>query len=232
MTAPNAPVQAQELNESLPHMPARRGRARRLRPRGHRRSARDAAVLVGIGDQTPRTFSDPLFTAARDQALPLRLRRGTWPTRQAQRRDSSRVARPRRRPAGSSRSSRFGPPTWHECPRSPASSPRARSTRRRSGASASAGPQVKVISPWNEANHRSQPTFKNPQAGGAVLQHRPQVLPRLQDRRGRRDRRAEHGALAQGLPQDGQQAAACGASTTTATRTSARARSWAAPSAC
>ena len=23
-------------------------------------------------------------------------------------------------------------------------------------------PQVKVISPWNEANHRSQPTFKNP----------------------------------------------------------------------
>ena len=53
-----------------------------------------------------------------------------------------------------------------------------------------------MISPWNEANHRSQPTFKNPKRAAQYYNVVRKYCRGLQDRRGGRDRRGEHGALA------------------------------------
>ena len=81
-------------------------------------------------------------------------------------------------------------------------------------------PRVTVISAWNEANHRSQPTFKEPQASGAVLQRGAGQLPALQDHRRRRDRRDQHGALC-GSSSATPKRRRSGASTATATPTRA-----------
>ena len=49
-------------------------------------------------------------------------------------------------------------------------------------------PFVKVIAPWNEANHFTQPTAKNPKAAATFTKIARQGLPGLQDRRGRHPR--------------------------------------------
>ena len=48
------------------------------------------------------------------------------------------------------------------CPSRPCKLPTVRQYTRAFKAFRERWPQVTVISPWNEANHRSQPTFKNP----------------------------------------------------------------------
>ena len=49
-----------------------------------------------------------------------------------------------------------------KCPAKPCKLPTTRQYTKAFRAFRKRYPQVKVISPWNEANHRSQPTFKNP----------------------------------------------------------------------
>jgi hypothetical protein len=56
----------------------------------------------------------------------------------------------------------FGPSKGSMCPKRPCKLPTTREYTKAFRAFRKRWPQVKVISPWNEANHRSQPTFKNP----------------------------------------------------------------------
>jgi hypothetical protein len=120
----------------------------------------EAAVLVGVADQNPGLFTDPLFSQ-------LRVRRSrnfpAW-----------NVALKRSQAAGldhwldSARSDRIEPlisfsqSVGSRCPRRPCKLPSVREYTRAFRAFRRRWPWVKVISPWNEANHRSQPTFRNP----------------------------------------------------------------------
>jgi hypothetical protein len=120
----------------------------------------EAAVLVGVADQSPAMFSQPLFTqlkVKRSRAFPawnVALKRGQraalddWL-------NAARVARIQ--PLIS-----FSQSVGSRCPRRPCKLPTVREFTRAFRAFRKRWPFVKVISPWNEANHRSQPTFKNP----------------------------------------------------------------------
>ncbi len=120
----------------------------------------DAAVIVGIGDQTPATFTDPLFTS-------LKIKRTRffppWNVSSDKRNrplfqawlDAVEAARVE--PLIS-----FGPSYGTKCPAKPCKLPTTKQYKKAFRAFRKAWPEVKVISPWNEANHRSQPTFKNP----------------------------------------------------------------------
>src|SRR5215204_4468214 len=56
----------------------------------------------------------------------------------------------------------FNVPTGQRCPRRPCTLPSVRSYTRAFKAFRRRFPSVRVLAPWNEANHRSQPTFKSP----------------------------------------------------------------------
>jgi hypothetical protein len=119
-----------------------------------------AAVLVGVGDQNPALFSDPLF----DQ---LQVRRSryfpAWNVALSSRQaaaldnwlDAARAARVE--PLIS-----FSQSVGSRCPARPCKLPTVREFTRAFRAFRRRWPFVKVISPWDEANHRSQPTFRNP----------------------------------------------------------------------
>jgi Glycosyl hydrolase catalytic core len=122
----------------------------------------DAAVLVGVGDQDASMFSDPLFTQlgikrARyfpswNVALPGREEEAGWLDQwlaQAQ-------------ATGTEPLISFFASLGSACPNRPCKLPTVRQYTRAFRAFRKRWPQVKVISPWNEANHRSQPTFRNP----------------------------------------------------------------------
>ena len=96
-------------------------------------------------------------------------------------------------------------------------------------------PTVKVVSPWNEANHFTQPTSRSPAVGGEVHQHGGEALPDLQDRRrrhprpGRRSRRQEPEVqgdrqVHQDLPQVAEGPAQRSAASTTTPTSTASAR--------
>ena len=120
----------------------------------------DAAVLVGIGDQHQGTFSDPLFTS-------LKLKRSRvfvpW--------NAALIAKQRNyldswlaaaEAAGVEPLVSFSQSEGSKCPRRPCKLPSVREYTKAFAAFRKRFSQVKVVSPWNEANHRSQPTFKNP----------------------------------------------------------------------
>jgi hypothetical protein len=122
----------------------------------------EAAVLVGIGDQDPSMFTDPLFTQlgirnARyfpswDVALPARAEEAGWLDQwlnQAQ-------------AAGVTPLISFNVNLGSRCPNRPCKLPTVRQYTKAFKEFRRRWPTVNVISPWNEANHRSQPTFKNP----------------------------------------------------------------------
>jgi hypothetical protein len=48
------------------------------------------------------------------------------------------------------------------CPKRPCHLPSVREYTKAFKAFRKRWPKIRIISPWNEANHRSQPTFKNP----------------------------------------------------------------------
>ena len=120
----------------------------------------EAAVLVGVADQSPAMFSQPLFTqlqVKRSRIFPpwnVALQSGhardldAWLT-------TARAARIE--PLIS-----FSQSVGSRCPRKPCKLPTVREFTRAFRAFRRKWPSVRVISPWNEANHRSQPTFKNP----------------------------------------------------------------------
>jgi hypothetical protein len=120
----------------------------------------EAAVLVGVADQRPALFSQPLFQqlgVRRSRFFPawnVALRRGQaralddWL-------DAARAARVE--PLIS-----FSQSVGSRCPRRPCKLPTVREFTRAFRAFRRRWPFVRVVSPWNEANHRSQPTFRNP----------------------------------------------------------------------
>jgi hypothetical protein len=120
----------------------------------------EAAVLVGVADQSPAMFSQPLFTqlkVKRSRAFPpwnVALKRGQRGALDAWL-DAARASRIQ--PLIS-----FSQSVGSRCPRRPCKLPTVREFTRAFRAFRKRWPFVKVISPWNEANHRSQPTFKNP----------------------------------------------------------------------
>jgi hypothetical protein len=120
----------------------------------------DAAVLVGIGDQDASMFTDPLFTqlgVKRARYFPswnvaLKPQEATWLDQwlgQAQ-------------ATGTEPLISFTAALGSACPRRPCTLPSVRQYTRAFSAFRKRWPQVRVVNPWNEANHRSQPTFKNP----------------------------------------------------------------------
>ena len=120
----------------------------------------EAAVLVGIGDQSQGTFSDPLFTN-----LKLKRTRVFVPWNAALVRKQRNYLDSWLAAAASSGAEplvSFSQSEGSKCPRRPCKLPSVREYTRAFSAFRKRWPQVKVISVWNEANHRSQPTFKNP----------------------------------------------------------------------
>jgi hypothetical protein len=120
----------------------------------------DAAVRVGFGDQDPQTFHDQRF-----RELRIKRARVIVPWNVALRR------RDRRRFAAwleAARSRRveplvsFSAATGSRCPRRRCYLPSLRRYRHAFRVFHRRFRSVRVISPWNEANHRSQPTFKRP----------------------------------------------------------------------
>jgi hypothetical protein len=121
----------------------------------------EAAVLVGVGDQDSSMFTDPLFSRlgmersryfpswnvafkTADEALWL----DDWLAKA--------------QAAGVEPLISFNVALGSACPRRPCKLPTVRQYTRAFRAFRARWPWVKVISPWNEANHRSQPTFRNP----------------------------------------------------------------------
>ena len=120
----------------------------------------DAAVLVGIGEQDASMFTDPLFTqlgVKRSRYFP------SWNVAQVEQEaiwlDQWLGAA---QGAGVEPLISFNVALGSACPSRPCKLPTVRQYTRAFKAFRARWPQVKVISPWNEANHRSQPTFKNP----------------------------------------------------------------------
>ena len=106
-------------------------------------------------------FTDPLFTQARHQARPLLpvVERGA---EAAGGRLARPVARQARRRTGVGAADLVHAALGSACPKRPCKLPTVRQYTKAFKAFRTRWPQVKVINPWNEANHRSQPTFKNP----------------------------------------------------------------------
>jgi hypothetical protein len=120
----------------------------------------DAAVLVGVGDQDASMFTDPLFTQLgikRARYFPSwnvaqKAQEATWLDQwlgQAQ-------------ATGTEPLISFTAALGSACPKRPCKLPTVRQYTKAFRAFRKRWPQVKVVNPWNEANHRSQPTFKNP----------------------------------------------------------------------
>jgi hypothetical protein len=120
----------------------------------------EAAVLVGVADQSPAMFSQPLFTqlqVKRSRVFPawnVALQRG-----QARALDAWLNTA---RAAGIEPLISFSQSVGSRCPRKPCKLPTVGEFTRAFRAFRKRWPFVRVVSPWNEANHRSQPTFKNP----------------------------------------------------------------------
>jgi len=120
----------------------------------------DAAVLVGVGEQDPSMFTDPLFTQLgieRSRYFPswnvaFRADEAGWLDQWLAGAQA----------AGVEPLISFNVNLGSGCPKSPCKLPTVRQYTKAFKAFRQRWPQVKVISPWNEANHRSQPTFKNP----------------------------------------------------------------------
>jgi hypothetical protein len=120
----------------------------------------DAAVLVGIGEQDASMFTDPLFTD-------LGVRRARYfPSWNVALKPQERVWMDQwitqARNTGTEPLISFFASLGSACPRRPCKLPTVRQFTRAFKAFRKRWPDVRVISPWNEANHRSQPTFKHP----------------------------------------------------------------------
>jgi hypothetical protein len=123
-------------------------------------SSSSAATLVGIGEQDPGVFQTPLFTE-----LKLKRARVFPPWNVALRARDRRTLDAWMAAARAARVEplvSFNPSTGSRCPRRPCRLPSVRQYVRAFGAFRKRYPFVRVVNPWNEANHRSQPTFKRP----------------------------------------------------------------------
>jgi hypothetical protein len=120
----------------------------------------EAAVLVGVADQSPAMFSQPLFSQ-----LQVKRSRIFPPWNVALQRGHARALDAwlnTARAGGIEPLISFSQSVGSRCPRKPCKLPTVREFTRAFRAFRRRWPSVRVVSPWNEANHRSQPTFKNP----------------------------------------------------------------------
>jgi hypothetical protein len=123
-------------------------------------SRAEAAVLVGVSDQSPAIFTQPLFNqlnVKRSRVFPawnVALKRG-----QAAALDNWLDAA---RAAGVEPLVSFSQSVGSRCPRRPCKLPTVSEFTKAFKAFRKRWRFVRIVSPWNEANHRSQPTFKNP----------------------------------------------------------------------
>jgi hypothetical protein len=120
----------------------------------------EAAVLVGVADQSPAMFSQPLFTQ-----LQVKRSRIFPPWNVALQSGHARALDAWLNTARAARIEpliSFSQSVGSRCPRKPCKLPTVREFTRAFRAFRRRWPSVRVVSPWNEANHRSQPTFKNP----------------------------------------------------------------------
>jgi hypothetical protein len=120
----------------------------------------DAAVVVGIGDQLPQTFTDPLF-----QQLGIRYSRNFTAWNVALKHDQAVGLDGWIQAAEAANVDpliSFSQSVGSNCPARPCILPTVRQYTRAFRAFHRRWPTVRTFSPWNEANHRSQPTFKNP----------------------------------------------------------------------
>jgi hypothetical protein len=123
-------------------------------------SKSEAAVLVGVGDQDASMFTDPLFTqlgVKRARYFPswnvaLKPEEAGWLDQWLAQAEAS----------GTEPLISFFASIGSACPKKPCKLPTVRQYTKAFREFRERWPDVKVISPWNEANHRSQPTFKNP----------------------------------------------------------------------
>jgi hypothetical protein len=120
----------------------------------------DAAVLVGIGDQDASMFTDPLFTQLgikRARYFP------SWNVAQkAEEAGWLDHWLAQAQATGTEPLISFSAALGSRCPKKPCTLPSVRQYTKAFKAFHQRWPQVKVVNPWNEANHRSQPTFRNP----------------------------------------------------------------------
>ena len=119
-----------------------------------------AAVLVGVGDQIPSTFSDPNF-------LKLKIKRSRFfvPWNVVKDRHPREFFEQWLAAAETAKVEpliSFGHAEGSKCPKKPCKLPTTGEFTKAFRAFRKRWPQLRVISPWNEANHRSQPTYKNP----------------------------------------------------------------------
>ena len=190
----------------------------------------EAAISVGIGEQSASMFTNPLFT---DLGIKRARYFPSWNVAlKRQERGWLDIWLAEAEKAGVEPLISFSQSLGSACPSRPCKLPTVREYTKAFKAFRKRWPQVKVVSPWNEANHRSQPTFKNPKRAAQFYNVVRSALQGLQDHRGGRDRRAQHGEVARGRSRSTRRSRASGASTTTATPTCARARPPVAPSAC
>src|ERR671918_167179 len=120
----------------------------------------DAAVVVGIGDQAPNMFTDPLF-----QDLGIRYTRNftAWNTSLKERQANDLNGWIQAALAANvDPLISFSQALGSKCPKRPCVLPTVRQYTRAFRAFRKRWPSIRTFSPWNEANHRSQPTFKNP----------------------------------------------------------------------
>jgi hypothetical protein len=123
-------------------------------------AAQAATVTVGLGDQNPGVFAD-----ARFQALGLKRVRVITPWNVAlSRGDRAWLDNwlAHARAAGVDPLVSFGATSGSRCPARPCKLPNAATFDRAFRAFRARYPQVRTIGVWNEANHRSQPTFRYP----------------------------------------------------------------------
>jgi hypothetical protein len=123
-------------------------------------AAQAATVTVGLGDQNPDVFSD-----ARFQALGLKRVRVITPWNVALSRGDRKWLDnwlAHAQAAGVDPLVSFGAASGSRCPARPCKLPNTATFDRAFRAFRARWPQVRTIGVWNEANHRSQPTFRYP----------------------------------------------------------------------
>jgi len=125
-------------------------------------SSANAAVRIGISDQNVSMFDNPLFAP-----LEIRYARYVTPWDVALKPDSLEAAAldqwlAAARAAGVQAMVAFQHSAGDNCPREPCTLPDPADFRRAFLAFRAKYPQIKVLSTWNEANHSTQPTYRDP----------------------------------------------------------------------
>lgn len=123
-------------------------------------AAAGAVVRVGFGEQSAATFSDPHF-----RELGIRRARVIVPWNGVLHRRDRRSIDDWLRTARQMHIEpfvTFSTATGSRCPRHPCTLPKLRGYTKAFRAFHHRYPWVRIVAPWNEANHRSQPTFKHP----------------------------------------------------------------------